>query len=157
MPQCRTNQYYNSFIPTMVRNWNGLSDNIKHIADKADFVIALRETIPVENPLYSLGTRIEAIRHTQMRVGFSPLNSHLYRHGLAENERCPCGYEVEDIKHFFIDCPLYVHQRRDLINTLVQFNLNVSVDILLAGSDLLTFQQNKLLFQAVQNISKRFP
>ena len=38
LPHCRTSQYYNSFIPTMVRTWNDLSMEMKETEDKRAFV-----------------------------------------------------------------------------------------------------------------------
>ena len=138
----------------MVRTWNDLSMEMKETEDKRAFVSFLRASIPCENYLYSFGSRHESIRHTQMRVGFSPLNCHLFRHGLTDHESCACGYEVEDLVHYFFNCPLYTEQRRELISFFVGLDIDITVDIIQAGSEQLTFSQNKILFKAVHTYIK---
>ena len=98
----------------MVQTCNDFPMGMKEIDDKR-LLYAFYKNLFHCKILYSFGTKQEYIRHTQMRVGFSPLNRHLFRHGLTDHASCACGYEAEDLVHNFLDCPLYTEQRRELI------------------------------------------
>ena len=76
---------------------------------------------------------------------------------IAHSSYCICG-DIEDTRHFLFVCHQLTDLRRDLTNSesdIRQPNLNV----LLCGATSLTFDQNKLIFKAVQEFiikSKRF-
>ena len=54
-----------------------------------------------------------------LRSGFSRLNDHLYRHGqLAESPQCECNQDVEDTKHFLLDCTRYEEERDVMIEAI---------------------------------------
>jgi hypothetical protein len=40
----------------------------------------------------------------------------LYRVNLKDDPRCVCGHLLEDAIHFFLECPLYQHDRTSLFN-----------------------------------------
>ena len=49
---------------------------------------------------------------TCLRLQFSHLNEHTFRHGFGDtiNAMCACGSEVETTEHFFLRCHLYSPQ-----------------------------------------------
>ena len=67
--KCRTETYGKSFIPTSVTRYNDRM-KVDGITDNA--------VEPVNRNLYNLGNRSTAIKHAQLRMGCSRLNSHLY-------------------------------------------------------------------------------
>ena len=77
--------------------------------------------------MYSFGSKVGNSYQTQLRVGRSQLNVHLFEIGLASTPGCLCGHKQESISHFLIDCFLY-HNERELlllnILSLVKANLS---------------------------------
>ena len=53
---------------------------------------------------------------TRLRLRFSHLNEHKFRHGFLDtlNPLCNCSLEVEDNEHFFLHCLNFVNARRSL-------------------------------------------
>lgn len=57
-------------------------------------------------------SRLDVSHLAQLRAGHFPVNTYLERIGKADSTCCPvCGHPREDIKHFLLDCPSYVHER----------------------------------------------
>jgi hypothetical protein len=56
----------------------------------------------------------------------SGLNAGLYRVNLKNDPHCVCGHLFEDAIHFFLECPLYQHDRNSLFN---YFNNIVPISI----------------------------
>jgi hypothetical protein len=45
---------------------------------------------------------------TQLRSSASFLNFDLFRVGIVSDLSCRCGAALEYLKHFFLDCPIYI-------------------------------------------------
>ena len=67
--------------------------------------------------LYNYGERTE---NAQLRLNCSNLNHHLFLLHVLDDPRCPCGHDIENVHHFFFQCPLYVHNRHDLFENVQQ-------------------------------------
>ena len=63
---------------------------------------------------YYAGNRKGQMLLARMRMQCSPLKDHLNRMHIIEDRECECGHEIEDIEHYFFDCPAYESQRRIL-------------------------------------------
>ena len=89
-----------------------------------------------------------------MRMSCSPLKEHL-AHNLhvIENSTCDCGLSVENNSHFLLECRLYTPHRQSMLNKL-QVLPTITTDFLLYGDYNLTFEQNKVVFEAVQEFLK---
>ena len=63
-----------------------------------------------------------------------------------------CSNQIENCEHFFFHCSLYTMQRRDLLSQprLFSNGLAITTDLLLFGSDQLSTENNKLMFQLVE-------
>ena len=70
---------------------------------------------PCKNKLHNLGTKSGNSYHTQLRVGRSQLNGHLYEIGLSNTPACLCGHKLESVSHFLLDCFLYHNERKTLM------------------------------------------
>ena len=83
---------------------------------------------------------------TRLRVGFSPLNEHRFRHNFdCPSPLCACGVGNEDNEHFLLHCPLFANARRDLLGQLRDIPLlDFSVLDNEALSNLLLFGDDKL-------------
>ena len=68
--------------------------------------------------------------------------------------RCVCGHLFEDSIHFFLDCPLYQHDRTSLFN---YFNniVPISIEYILFGCNEISEELNTLLFKSVQKFIRQ--
>ena len=63
--------------------------------------------------------------HTKLRHRCSGLSSDLYRVNLKDDQHCVCGHIFEDAFHFFLECPLYQHDKTlcDCFNNIVPISI----------------------------------
>ena len=100
--------------------------------------------------------------HCQLRNNASNLNAHLKSHFLRDNATCDsCGHHTENSFHFFFQCPEFADHRTNLISGIseMQLSVPVSLNLLLHGEKCLSFNDNKKIFELVQNYileTKRF-
>ena len=96
-----------------------------------------------ENSLFSVNDPSCVKLLTRLRLQFSHLNEHKFRHCFNDtlNPICACGTEIETTEHFLLRCHLYSTQRLELFDYLERidrtfFNLNTKdqVHFLLYGS-----------------------
>ena len=147
--------FYNSFIPSTIRAWNDLSDEIKTAPSVASFKYRLNNNLKKPPKYYDTGSRIGQILHARLRMECSSLNAHLYRKNIVPSPTCSCG-GFESTYHFFFQCPNYaVTRRRYLSNYLPTLNTNQA----LYGIADASVVENEALFSQVQQFiihSKRF-
>ena len=149
--------YYTSFLPSAVRDWNELPEQTRNSPSLNIFKNRLNSNLITPPRYYNTGKRLGQIYHARLRTACSPLRQHLYSKYIVDSPYCTCG-DIEDTHHFLFVCHQFTDLRRDLMNSvsdICQPNLNV----LLCGDISLTFDQNKQIFEAVQEFiikSKRF-
>ena len=150
----RTQLYKNSFLPSVIRDWNNLPDHIKMLPTFSSFKRHLYSTIQKPPDYYKIGIRFGQIHHTCLRL-CSSLNFDLHRKNIINDPHCSCG-AIETSNHYLTECPNYTLQRgRYLSNLPCPLILN----ILLYGSDRLSLRENCNIFSNVQQFivaSKRF-
>ena len=74
----RTNQYYNSFLPSVVREWNDLTSEVRQSDSLHSFKYNLnRERTIVPKQFYRV-TRKAQILYTRLCTNCSSLNNYLY-------------------------------------------------------------------------------
>lgn len=145
--RANTNLYFNSFIPSTIRAWNSLSDDIKSALSVASFKYRLNRDLKKPPRYYNIGTRIGQILHARLRMECSALNSHLYRKNIVPSPSCICG-GFESPYHFLFVCPRYNAARnRYLPNNL----MNYSTNDLLFGKENEPIPVNETLFLQVQD------
>ena len=109
-------------------------------------------------PIYYFdGKRVGQIYHVRLRTNCSSLNEHLFSKNIIDSPLCVCG-AVEDTNHFLFNCHRFHNLRQDLFATVTPVCQPIS-NILLYGSERLTYNENQQVFLAVQNFlikSKRF-
>ena len=59
-----TQLYYNSFLPSAIREWNDLPRDIQDSSTVASFKTRLNSNIALPPPYYSTGNRLDQIHHT---------------------------------------------------------------------------------------------
>ena len=152
IPNCRLGITRKSFFPATVTDWNNLDDKIKESPNINIFKNRLKQKT-FQPPLYYYhGDRKINIIHTRLRNMCSSLNADLLRVNLKQNASCNCNHPCEDCIHYFLECPQYNESRLLLFSELRTFN--ISIDLLLAGNENLTFDQNIMIFSAVHAFLK---
>ena len=157
VPRCRLRASSNSFVPSSVRLWNNLDISIRNSPTISTFKNRIK-TLCIKAPeYYGEGPRKLNILHTRLRYQCSSLNADLKRINVINDSKCTCGSPYEDAYHFFIECPLYINQRTNLITSLDENNMDI--EILLFGNDDYDDKTNSLIFEKVRLFikqSKRF-
>ena len=61
---------------------------------------------------------------TRLRLGFSHLNKHKFRHNFHDflNPLCECKLEPETTSHFLLSCHLFQVKRTTLLNDIKEMN-----------------------------------
>jgi hypothetical protein len=133
--------------------WNSLNSTIRNVDTLSKFKSELKKIDETENHAvpkhYSYGPRKLNIILTQLRNSASFLNYDL------------CGAAFEDLKHFFLDCPIYLQARTKLIDNINMVTTCYTLDIkfLTCGNVNLSYEQNCIIFKYVfdyMKCSKRF-
>ena len=153
----RTSQYYSSFLPSVVREWNSLPSDSRN----SDSVQSFKQNLNVAKisvPKYFyFGDRKSQVLHTRLRTKCSSLKHDLFLKRITDTPLCRCG-SVENTQHFFMTCYLYRAQRNELFAAISQY-CQVSMDTLLYGNNTLSNEINSNLFAAVHKYihdTKRF-
>ena len=98
-----TQLYYNSFLPSVVRDWNELPHTTRNAPSISSFKRSLNSTL-IGVPLFYLdGKCIGQIYHSQLRMDCSILNHHLFSKNIIDSPLCICG-RPETTKHYLFEC-----------------------------------------------------
>ena len=143
----RTNLYYNSFLPSAIREWNSLPLDIRNSDSLYSFKRNLNNQHRFVPKYYFSGNQKLQILHTRLRTGCSSLNHDLFVKNITDTPLCQCG-ETETSQHYFLSCRLYQNQRADLNNIISNYS-RVSLQVILYGSNMLPLNVNNAIFEAV--------
>ena len=103
----RTVNFNNSFFPLCSQKWNNLSDGIKSLPSPISFKNALLSFVKAsENSVFAIHDNNGITLLTRLRLNFSHLNEHKFRHNFLDtlNPMCSCGFEPETTAHFLLCC-----------------------------------------------------
>ena len=98
--QTNTQLYFNSFLPSVVRLWNDLPDEIQNSN-------TIREDSPPS--YYNAGKRLGQIYHSRLRTKCSSLNEHLFSKNIADSSLCTCGSAFLALMLFFLEIQISRH------------------------------------------------
>ena len=74
---------------------------------------------PEKNPIYGINDTVGTRHFSKLRLTFSILNEHRFRHNFnCLNPVCMCGTAIDDNGHFLLHCPIYEEAERDLLGSL---------------------------------------
>ena len=73
-----TNLFYNSFLPSTIRAWNDLPDNVKEASTVSSFKFRLNRDLRAPSKYFNAGSRIGQILQGRLRMECSSLNSDLF-------------------------------------------------------------------------------
>ena len=144
----RTTKFKNSLLPNCINLWNNLDLETRLIPNLSAFKTAITHVIS-PNPLFCGHKRTLNIIHSKLRMKCSSLRAHLFSLHVADSPQCICMSGIEDCFHYFFQCPLYNVERVKLLSN-AQRLCNVSLNSLLNGDDLLTLEDNLVLFEHVE-------
>ena len=145
--------YYNSFLPSVIRDWNELPDNVCNSPSKMVFKRHFNSNITNQPNFFFAGKRLGQIHHARLRTKCSSLCEQLYSKNILDNPLCACA-AIEDTNHFLLKCNRFSNQRQEMLDTVTHIHTPT-----LYGSQELNEMQNQQIFTAVQNFilkSKRF-
>ena len=153
----KSQQYFNSFLPSVTRAWNGLPEEIKNAETITTFKYKLNRNLNKPPAYYFSGTRLGQIYLTRFRLSCSSLHHHLFLKNIINDPLCECGV-IEDTNHFFFICDRFRNLRHVLLNTISIF-CQPTLEVILYGSTDISVEGNKQIFLAVHEFilkTKRF-
>ena len=162
---CRTETFRNSYLPSTVRDWNLLPEDLKNSASVASFKYKLKQTNEFRHttpPIwYSYGTRHSNIYLTRMRNNCSALANDLFINHVVINPICGnCNLNrAEDAEHFFLECPKYDLARQDMFSVFATLDMPCTLIHILKGSTEHNAETNKVIVESAHNFirtSNRF-
>ena len=124
-PFCRTESIKNCFLPYAIKEWNKLDFEIRNAKIYASFrKMLLNFTRPIGNSTCKIYDPLGIKLRARLRLGFSHLSQHKFRHNFADslNPLCHCSLEIECALHFFPRCQNYTTLRRALMTDLKNIN-----------------------------------
>ena len=143
-----TQLYYNSFLPSVVRDWNELSHSTRNAPSISAFKRILNFTL-IGVPLFYLdGERIGQIYHSRLRMDCSSLNHHLFSKNIIDSPLCICGIP-ETTKHYLFDCNRYSNLRQEMMQSISQL-CEPTLNALLYGVTDLSDETIRQLFIIIQ-------
>ena len=160
----RTDCFKYSFFPSTLNDWFKLDNNIRNSESIEIFKSKLLSFIrPVQSNIYSIFDTEGLKLLTRLRLGFTHLNEHKFRHNFQDclNPLCSCSLEIEDTSHYLLHCHHFSNHRIDLINSVnliisnfESMNDNIKKDILLYSDSLFDENKNKIILEATINFLK---
>ena len=111
--------YYNSVLPSVVRNWNELPHTTRNAPSISAFKRSLNSTLIGVTLFYLDGKRIGQIYHSRLRMDCSSLNYHLFSKKIIGSPLCICG-RPETAKHYFFDCNRFNNLRQEMMQSISQ-------------------------------------
>ena len=114
-----TQLYYNSFLHSVVRNWNELPHTTRNAPSISAFKRSLNSTL-IGVPLFYLdGKRIGHIYHSRLRMDCSDLNHYLFSKKIINSPLCICG-RPETTKHYLFDCSGFNNLCQEMMHSISQ-------------------------------------
>jgi len=124
--------------------FNNLDPNIRASLSLEQFIFKIKKKFNAKSPpkWFLHGERKLNILYCRLRNNCSTLKSHLFSCNLETDSTCSCGYSNKDTSHYFLECPKYINQRRRLLSFMQSNNYDISLDLMLCGSNTLSYAKN---------------
>ena len=112
---------------------------------------------PIQSDVYNIFDPIGLKFLTRLRLDFSHLNEHRFRHNFQDclNPLCSCSLQTEDTIHYLLHCHHFSQHRIDLINSVKyifedfdSLSDNAKKDLLLYGDPRFDINKNKFILEA---------
>ena len=139
--------FRSSFFPASFRLWNELEPSVRNASSLSEFKSSLCKKSYKKNHYYDYGNRKISCILSSIRMHCSKLNHYLTVNNIIDNELCNCG-RTETAFHYFLECPLYIVQRNQLMLETT-FLPSLTLNIILNGDERIDIQGNIELHEAV--------
>ena len=125
----RTERFRNTFFPYCMSQWNKLDSRIRDLPSISRFKAVLHSFLrPKPSPTFQLGNIPGFTFLTRLRLGFSHLREHKFRHGFIDSVDpfCNCrGNFLETAEHFLLHCSNYSNDQTRLFKNLLQLKASL--------------------------------
>ena len=111
----RTSQYFSSFLPSSIREWNTLTEEQRKTATVTSFKYQLNQPKSSIPKFYYVGERQTQILQTRLRTKCSSFNYYIILRNLTDLPFCRCG-SIENTEHYLLQCRLYQQPRFEMLN-----------------------------------------
>ena len=104
----RTQAFSSAFFPYCITEWNKLNDKVRNAVSISIFKNQILNFIKTkENSLFGIHDILGVKLLTRLRLNFSHLNEHKFRHNFKDtiNPMCSCGSDIESTMHFLLKLP----------------------------------------------------
>ena len=122
-------------------------------------------TRPLENDTYGIYDPLGVNLLNRLRLGFSHLRKHKFRHNFADtlNPLCSCTLEIEDTEHYFLRYQNNISFRTTLMNDLNNVNTSIAslnsndfLRVILYGDKSFNKETNCKILTASIKFNKRY-
>ena len=127
---CRTVHFSNTYFQYVLLEWNALAKDVRESNTLGEFKRKLLAKIrPDKKPVFEICDTRGVRCLTKLRVRFSPLSEHKFRHIFESlSPICMCNTGIEDNEYFLQHCPMYDLMRNDLFDQLSEIlGLNLTL------------------------------
>ena len=79
------------------------------------------------NSSYNINNPLEVKYLTRLRIGFSHLKKHKFKHNFQESidSMCNCSSGIETTIHFFLHCANFITQRQTFFDKIATLDANI--------------------------------
>ena len=148
----RASQYFSSFLPSSIREWNTLPEEQRNATTVTSFKYQLNQPRSSIPKFYYVGERQTQILHTRLRTKCSSLKYYIFLRNLTDFPFCRCG-SIENTEHYLLQCRLYQQPRVEMLNSVSQL-CHVTLDVLLSGDSSFSIDINSKICSIVQKFIK---
>ena len=133
----RTTRFSHTYFQNCVSEWNRLDVSMRSSQTIFEFKRKFLKLIrPPKRSIFNIYDLEEIKLLTQLRVEFSDLRYHRYRHSFhCTSPTCLCQTRTEDNEHFLLHYPRFSLQRKPLLRLVSN---SADVDIMRSSSNELT-------------------
>ena len=116
---CRTVCFKDSFFPSTMNDWFNLDSTIRDSESIAIFKKRLLSFIrPIPQNVFDIFDPIGLKFLTHLRLGFSYLNEHRFRHNFQECMNLFCNFGTDSTSHYLLHCHHFSQNRINVTNSI---------------------------------------
>ena len=132
--------------------------NIRNSTNLHIFRVRLLQFVrPSENSVFTCHNPIRIKYLTRLRLGFSHLRYHKFKHGFLDaiDPLCSCSTGIENTVHYFLHCPNFSTARNTFLNEIAIVDRSIIdqdeikiIQTFLYGNSTYSINDNKLILDA---------